>query len=52
MAVIEGGTRCTVHQVVEQRKDNKQVQCKKIKKDKNQCGVMTANKSGFCYYHD
>ena len=52
MAVIEGDTRCTVHQVVEQREDGKQTQCKKIKSNKQRCGVMTTNKSGFCYYHD
>jgi len=52
MAVVEGSTRCTVHQVVKQRDDGKEVQCKKIKSNKKQCGVMTANKSGFCYYHD
>ena len=56
MAVVEGDTRCTVHQEVEQRKDNKQVQCKFVKqitkKKTRQCGVMTANKSGLCYYHD
>ena len=52
MAVVEGGTRCTIHQEVEQRKDGKKVQCKKIKNNKKQCGVMTTNKSGYCYYHD
>ena len=52
LEVVEGDTRCTVHQEVEQRIDGKQTQCKKIKKDKRRCGVMTSNKSGFCYYHD
>jgi hypothetical protein len=52
MEVVEKGTRCTIHQVVEQREDNKQLQCKKIKSNSQQCGVMTTSKSGFCYYHD
>ena len=38
------------------RKDKKKVQCKEMKqitkKKTKQCGVMTANKSGLCYYHD
>ena len=50
--VVKGGSRCTIHQVVEQTKDGKQKQCAKVKKNKKQCGVMTANKSGLCYYHD
>jgi DNA gyrase/topoisomerase IV subunit A len=52
MEVVKGDTRCTVHQVVKQRTDGKETQCKKIKKNKQRCGVMTGNKSGFCYYHD
>jgi hypothetical protein len=52
MEAVKGDTRCTVHQVVKQRDDGKQTQCKKIKKNKQRCGVMTGNKSGFCYYHD
>ena len=49
---IKGQNRCTIHQEVEQRKDGKQLQCKKVKANKKRCGVMTSNKSGFCYYHD
>ena len=52
MIAVEGSTRCTIHQEVEQRKDGKTVQCKKIKNNKQRCGVMTTNKSGYCYYHD
>jgi predicted kinase len=52
LPIVKGNKYCTVHQEVEQRKDGKQIQCKKVKKDKKRCGVMTANKSGFCYYHD
>ena len=52
VAVVEGGTRCTIHQKVEQRKDGKKTQCTKIKSNKKRCGVITANKSGLCYYHD
>ena len=51
--VVEGGgTRCTIHEEVEQRKDGKKPQCTHIKKNGKRCGVMTANKSGLCYYHD
>ena len=50
--IEKGDTRCTIHQVVEQKKDGKQELCSKIKKNKKRCGVMTANKSGLCYYHD
>jgi RNA polymerase subunit RPABC4/transcription elongation factor Spt4 len=48
---------CTVHEEKEQRKDGKQVRCK-LKYPKGhakagqQCGVVTANKSGLCPYHD
>ena len=52
LPIVKGNKYCTVHQEVEQRKDGKIVQCKKIKKNKKRCGVMTSNKSGFCYYHD
>ena len=47
-----GSTHCTIHIKVAQRKDGKKVRCKKIKSNKKQCGTMTANKSGLCYYHD
>ena len=46
------GTYCTVHQKVEQRQDKKQVRCKGKNSAGQQCGMMTTNKSGFCYYHD
>jgi hypothetical protein len=52
LPVVSGKTKCTVHVEVEQRKDGKQVQCKKIKKNKERCAIITSNKSGFCYYHD
>ena len=52
LPIVKGNKYCTVHQEVEQRKDGKIVQCKKIKKNKERCGVMTSNKSGYCYYHD
>ena len=52
LPVEKGKKYCTVHEKVEQRKDGKKVQCKKIKKNKQRCGVMTSNKSGYCYYHD
>lgn len=51
--IVKGkGSRCTIHEKVKQRKDGKKIRCKHIKKSKKQCGVMTANESGLCYYHD
>jgi len=51
--IVEGkGSRCTIHEKVKQRKDGKKTRCTHIKKSKKQCGVMTANESGLCYYHD
>ena len=51
-----GQSYCTIHEEVEQNKSGKKVQCKKMKqitkKKTKQCGMMTSNKSGFCYYHD
>jgi glutamyl/glutaminyl-tRNA synthetase len=52
LPVVSGKKYCTVHEKKDQRKDGKKVQCKKIKKNKQRCGVMTGNKSGYCYYHD
>jgi hypothetical protein len=43
---------CTVHEKTEQRKDGKQVQCKKRKSNGERCKMKTTNKSGLCYYHD
>ena len=55
--VLEGKKLCTVHVEVKQRKDGKKVRCtlkypKGHAKAGEQCGEMTANKSGLCYYHD
>ena len=36
----------------EQRKDGKKKQCRKYKQDGTRCKMQTANKSGYCYYHD
>jgi hypothetical protein len=56
LPVEKGKKYCTVHAKVEQRKDGKKTQCKFMKqitkKKTKQCGVLTANKSGYCYYHD
>ena len=56
LPVVPGKKYCTVHEKVKQRKDGKKVQCKEMKqitkKKTKQCGVMTSNKSGYCYYHD
>ncbi len=49
---LPGKTVCTVHEEKEQTKGGKEKQCSKIKKDKSRCKMMTANKSGLCYYHD
>jgi len=49
---LPGKTVCTVHEEKEQTKSGKEKQCSKIKKDKSRCKMMTANKSGLCYYHD
>jgi len=48
---INGGF-CTIHEKAEQRKDGKLSQCKKVKSDGKRCKMQTANKSGYCYYHD
>ena len=50
--VVPGKKVCTVHEKKEQSKSGKEKQCSKIKKDKSRCKMMTANKSGKCYYHD
>ena len=50
---VESGKKyCTVHEKVTQRKDKKEVQCRKRKKDGKRCGMKTTSKSGYCYYHD
>ena len=55
--VVKGKNVCTVHEKKEQRKDGKEVRCSLVypkghKKEGQQCGVMTTNKSGLCPYHD
>ena len=50
--VGKGKKQCTRHEKVPQRQNGTQVQCKKIKSNKQKCKVMTVNKSGLCYYHD
>ena len=52
MVVSKAGQYCTYHESVPQRKDGKKTRCSKTKSDGNQCGNMTANKSGLCYVHD
>jgi hypothetical protein len=47
-----GGTYCTIHDKVPQNASGKKNQCKKRKEDGKRCGMNTANKSGYCYYHD
>jgi len=56
ISVAKVGDKCTVHESVAQNKTGKKSQCKKMKqvtkKKTKRCGMMTSNKSGFCYYHD
>jgi len=50
--VVKGKLFCTVHEKVVQSKSGREVQCRKIKSDKDRCRMKTKSKSGFCYYHD
>ena len=54
--VVEGDSFCTVHEKATQNKTGEKTQCKFMKqitkKKTKQCGMMTSNKSGNCYYHD
>ena len=52
LPVVKGKKYCTIHEKKEQRKDGKKKQCRKYKKDGTRCKMQTANKSGYCYYHD
>ena len=45
-----GQSFCTIHAKVEQ--GTKEVQCSKIKSNKERCKMKTKAKSGLCYYHD
>ncbi len=49
---VDGGTRCTIHQEVEQRADGEKKQCSHVKSDGKRCKIKTTNQSGKCYYHD
>ena len=50
--VVGNSTKCTIHEKVEQRSDGEKKQCRKIKSNGDKCKMKTANKSGYCYYHD
>ena len=50
--IKEGKSYCTIHEKTPQNLMGGKSQCKKIKKGGKRCGMQTANKSGFCYYHD
>ena len=52
LPIEKGKKYCTVHEKTVPRKDGKEVQCRKRKKDGKRCGMITTNKSGYCYYHD
>ena len=43
---------CSIHEEVEQRRDGRKRQCRRIKSDGKRCNMQTSSKSGFCYYHD
>ncbi len=45
-----GQSYCTIHAKVDQ--GTKEVQCSKIKSNKERCKMKTKAKSGLCYYHD
>ena len=48
---ISGGY-CSIHEKVEQNKSGVKKQCKGRRTDGQRCKMQTANKSGYCYYHD
>jgi vacuolar-type H+-ATPase subunit I/STV1 len=54
--IVPGKSYCTIHEKVEQNIMGGKSQCKKMKRvtktRTERCGMMTANKSGYCYYHD
>ena len=52
LPIVKGKKYCTIHEKKEQRKGGEKKQCRKYKKDGSRCKMQTANKSGFCYYHD
>ena len=52
LPVEKGKKYCTIHEKAEQRKDGKKRQCRKRKANGKRCGMQTASKSGYCYYHD
>jgi len=52
LPIEKGKKYCTVHEKKEQRKDGKKRQCRKYKENGKRCGMQTASKSGYCYYHD
>jgi len=52
LPVQKGQKYCTVHEKKEQVEGGKKKQCKKTKNNGKRCGMQTANKSGYCYYHD
>jgi vacuolar-type H+-ATPase subunit I/STV1 len=54
--IVPGKSYCTVHEKVKQNITGKKSRCKKMKQvtksRTERCGMMTSNKSGYCYYHD
>ena len=52
LPIEKGKKYCTVHEKKEQRRDKQKRQCIKRKENGKRCGMQTASKSGFCYYHD
>ena len=52
LPIVAGKKYCTIHEKKQQRKDNKEVRCRRTKPDGKKCKKKTKNRSGLCYYHD
>ena len=52
LVVVSGKKYCTIHEKKQQRKDNREVRCRKTKSNGKRCEKKTKNRSGLCYYHD
>ena len=52
LPIEKGQKYCTIHEKKAQRKDGEKKQCRKYKENGKRCGMQTASKSGYCYYHD
>ena len=52
LPIVAGKKYCTIHEKKEQRRDNREVQCRRTKPNGKKCKMKTKNRSGLCYYHD